>query len=151
EGALESGIHLAAKQIIVERKELTLPKYVASGSRRDPGRPHRASEELITAGTARKFDSVAAEVEVHGMRADVLAMVADRPLMIEIRYRHPVDEVKRAKIVAANISAIEIDLSDLSMDEADWPTLWLRINDPARILWLHNAEEPQVLTDRQES
>jgi hypothetical protein len=150
EGALESGIHLAAKQIIIERQELTLPTYVVRDSRSDSGRLHRASEERISAGTVQKFDSVEAEVEVHGMRADILAKVGDRPLMIEIRYRHAVDEEKRAKIVAANISAIEIDLSDVSVDEADWPTLWTLINDPARILWLHNAEEPQALSERRE-
>src|ERR1700730_16969980 len=64
EGALESAIHLAAKQIIIERKELTLPKYVVTGARSDSkGRLHRASEEPIPAGTVQKFDSVAAEVE----------------------------------------------------------------------------------------
>ena len=152
EGALESAIHLAAKQIIIERKELTLPKYVVSGARSDSkGRLHRASAELIPAGTVEKFDSVAAEVEVYGMRADILAMVGDRPLMVEIKYRHPVGEEKRAKIVAANISAIEIDLSDVSLDEADWHTLWARINDPARILWLHNAEEEQAFSERRET
>ena len=149
EGALESGIHLAAKQIIIERQELTLPKYVVRDSRSDSGRPHRASEDRILAGTVQKFDSVEAEVEVHGMRADILAKVGDRPLMIEIRYRHAVDEEKRAKIVAANISAIEIDLSDVSVDEADWPTLWTRINDPVRIFWLHNAEEEHAFGERQ--
>ena len=150
EGALESGIHLAAKQIIIERKELTLPKYVVTSARSySKGRLHRTSEEPIPGGTVQKFDSVAAEVEVPGMRADILAMIGDRPLMVEIRYRHPVDEEKRAKIVAANISAIEIDLSDVSVDEADWPTLWSRINDPARILWLHNAEEEHAFRERQ--
>ncbi|HAT1898495.1 TPA: hypothetical protein P8754_001197 [Legionella pneumophila] len=44
------------------------------------------------------------------------------------------------KIKAANISTIEIDLSDLTPDNfRDWETFWRCINDPNRAQWLYNA------------
>jgi hypothetical protein len=150
EGAAESAIHRAAKQMLQERKQLNLPEYRIEAAFLDSqeGR-HCAAEIVAPPGKLAVFDSVEEEVSLHGMRADLLAIEGTRQLIIEIRFRHPVDDEKRAKIVAANISAIEIDLSDVSVDEADWPTLWSRINDPARILWLHNAEEELAFRERQ--
>jgi hypothetical protein len=56
-----------------------------------------------------------------------------------------VDDEKLAKIADANISAIEIDLSDLSYDDvADWTAFWARINDPERARWLHNAKAQDI-------
>lgn len=145
EGAAESAIHLAAKQLIRERRKLTLSQYVLRATRRDSkGRLHRDTEVVVPRETTRYFDSVAEECEVHGMRADLLAVEGNRPLMIEIRYMHAVDEQKRAKIQAANISAIEIDLSDVVDQVSDWESLWSLINDPARISWLYNTKEKEA-------
>lgn len=145
EGAAESAIHLAAKQLIRERRQLTLSEYALRATRRDStGRLHRDTEVVVPGGTTRHFDSVAEEYEVLGMRADLLAVEKNRPLMIEIRYMHAVDEEKRAKIQAANISAIEIDLSDVSDKVSDWASLWLMINDPARMTWLYNPREKEA-------
>jgi hypothetical protein len=142
EGAAESAIHLAAKQLIRERRQLTLSEYVLSAWRRDSsGRIHRDTEVVVPGATTMSFDSVEEECEVHGMRTDLLAMAGNRPLMIEIRYMHAVDEEKRAKIQAASISAIEIDLSDAVNQVSDWETLWSLINDPARMTWLYNTRE----------
>jgi hypothetical protein len=151
EGAVESAIHRAAKQMLRERKQLNLPDYRIEAAFLDSqGERHRAAEIVVPPGKLAVFDSVEEEVSLLGMRADLLAIEGTRQLIIEIRFRHPVDDEKRAKIVAANISAIEIDLSDVSAEEADWPTLWSRINDPARILWLYNAEEPKAFRERRE-
>src|SRR5690606_14260968 len=60
--------------------------------------------------------------------------------IIEIFYRHKVDDLKIEKIKEANISTIEIDLSDLTPDDVkDWEAFWSCINDPNRVQWLHNA------------
>jgi hypothetical protein len=152
EGAAESAIHRAAKQLIRERRQLTLPRYILSAQRKyHQGGSHHNTKVVVRGETTRTFDSVEEECELHGMRADLLAIEGDRPLMIEIRYRHAVDEDKRAKIRAANISAVEIDLSDAADEVSDWESLWLMINDPARILWLHNAKEELAFSERQET
>ena len=112
---MESAIHRAAKQLIRERRQPTLPPYRLSANiGLITGEDRISTTEVSLPGvTTRAFDSVEEKGEMPGMRADLLAIEGDRRLMIEIRYRHAVDEDKRAKIRAANISAIEIDLSDI--------------------------------------
>lgn len=142
ESGLESAIHLAAKQIIMERKLITLPECVSVASARDSrGIEHTERETVVRAGTTIRFNSVEAEKELHEMKADILAMAGNTPLIIEIFYRHKVDDQKSFKMVKANVSAIEIDLSDLTPEDVkDWDTFWTRMNDPARIKWLYNAK-----------
>lgn len=146
EGAAESAIHRAAKQMLRERKQLNLPEHRVEAPFLDSqGVRHIAEEILVGPRKVAKFDSVEEEVGLHGMRADLLAVEGNRPLMIEIRFSHPVDEEKRAKIVAAGVSAIEIDLSDLLGEKiVDWSAFWALINDRSRMIWLHNAKEAQA-------
>lgn len=138
----ESSVHLAAKHLIMSKKEITVSECVAKASKTDSkGGVHLKQKIIVRKGAIIRFDSVQKERELHGMRADILATKGDRQLIIEIRYRHKVEDGKIERIKKANISAIEIDLSDLtSEDEIDWETLWTRINDPKRIQWLHHVE-----------
>jgi hypothetical protein len=140
---LESAIHRAAKQLIREKMQITLPPRalimrVADGR----GRRHNATQPLVRPNTVMSFDTVEEEVELFGMKADILAAKGNRQLIIEICYRHKVDDEKRAKIKNANISAIEIDLSNLWPDDvSNWRAFWREINQPDRGRWLHNAKD----------
>lgn len=142
EGGLESSIHLAAKQIIKEKKRITLPEYISTAKEIDSrGIEHTAREIIVRSGKVIEFNSVQEEKTLHGMEADILAIKDGQPLIIEIFYRHKVKEDKLRKIAEANISAIEIDLSDLIPEDVkNWETFWSSINDPQRIQWLHNAK-----------
>ncbi|HHU0028826.1 TPA: competence protein CoiA family protein, partial [Legionella pneumophila] len=138
---LESAIHLAAKKIILERKKLTLPEYVITASATDSwGYQYSNLETVVPDGTVILFDSVQAEKEIHGMRADLLAIKNNSRLIIEILYCHKVDDQKIMKIREAKISALEINLSDLTpQDVKDWETFWLCINNTSRLKWLYNV------------
>jgi len=140
----ESAIHLAAKQIIRERKRITLPGYniVRSAVKDSRGEMHRIEPKIVVKnGEIINFDSVQEEMVLHGMKADILAQKGNTPLIIEIFYRHKVEDQKRLKIFEANISAIEIDLSGLTPEDIkNWETFWLYINDVNRIRWLHNTK-----------
>jgi hypothetical protein len=142
EGGFESAVHLAAKQIIRQRKRITLSRCISIASAKDSkGKEHTKQKTVVEDGTIICFDSVQEETELHGMKADILAEKGNTSLIIEIFYRHKVEDQKREKIVEANISAIEINLSDLtSEDVKDWEAFWLYINDPERIEWLYNAK-----------
>ncbi len=146
----EGAIHRAGKQIIAERKQITLSEHSISVSKKDSkGREYTVEKPVVENGTNIRFDSVQEEVELHGMRADILAKKGNSQLIIEVFYRHKVDDQKCEKIVEANISAIEINLSDWKQkDIKDWETFWLYINDPQRVRWLHNAKAHHA--DRQE-
>ncbi|MFO3166333.1 competence protein CoiA family protein [Legionella pneumophila serogroup 1] len=141
EGGLEGAIHMAAKQIIKERKQITLPEYFITKEVFDSkGKIHPERKTIVEKGKSITFDSVGEEQEISEMRADILAIVRNHKLIIEIFYRHKVDDLKIEKIKAANISTIEIDLSDLApADVKDWEAFWSCINDPNRVQWLHNA------------
>ncbi|WP_298623909.1 competence protein CoiA family protein [uncultured Legionella sp.] len=141
EEGLESAIHMAAKQIIKERKQIKLPEYTINKNILDSkGKMHFESKTLVARGRSISFDSVQEEQELNQMRADILAITNNQKLMIEVFYRHKVDEQKIEKIKAANISTIEIDLSDLTPNDVrNWETFWLCINDPNRAQWLYNA------------
>ena len=140
EGGLESAIHMAAKQILMERQQINLPEYTITTSLMDShGKEHPKSKTIR--GMLISFDSVQEELTLGDMRADILAIKCNVKLIIEIFHRHKVDDQKIEKIKAANISAIEIDLSDLTPDDVkDWEAFWSYINDPNRIQWLHNAK-----------
>ena len=147
EKGLESAIHLAAKQIITERKQLTLPECISIVLLTDSrGKEHKEEELVVREGTIVRFDSVREEIGLHGIRADILAMMSSKPLIIEIFYRHKVDDEKFLKIVEAKMSAVEIDLSDLTSDDVkDWDAFWSCINDPNRIHWLYNNKSSNAV------
>lgn len=139
---LESAVHLAAKKMIIERKQITLSKYVSIASATDSrGEEHKAEKTIIENGVIIDFDSVQEETELHGMKVDILAKKGNKSLIIEIFYSHKVEEEKLVKIAKADISAIEINLSDLMPEDVmDWEAFWLYLNDPQRIHWLYNAK-----------
>lgn len=141
-GGLESSVHLAAKQIIKERKKIALPQYGISGSIIDSkGKPHTKKVTITEQGTIINFNSVEDEIALFGIKADILAKTDDDSFIIEIFYRHQVDELKREKIIKANISAIEIDLSGLTPESINnWEYFWEYINDPKNIKWLHHSK-----------
>lgn len=153
ENGLESAIHLAAKKVILERKQITLPEYVSSASAKDSkGIKHTEQETVVRDGTIMHFDFIRDETTLNEIRADILATKGNTALIIEIFYRHKVNDQKRLKIIEANISAIEVDLSDLTpKDVKDWKAFWLCINDPQRIQWLYNAKAHNSIYQKLES
>lgn len=143
---LESAVHLAAKKMIMERKQITFSKCVSIASGTDSrGIEHKEQKIIVEDGMVVRFDSVEEETELHGMKADILAKMRNKLLIIEIFYRHKVEEEKLVKIVKADISAIEINLSDLRPEDVmDWEAFWLYLNDPHRVQWLYNAKAQSV-------
>ncbi len=146
QGGFESAIHLAAKKMIRGKKNITLPQCIAIASARDSkGKNHTEQKTVRKNAESISFDTVDEEIELHDMRADLLAKKENTPLIIEIFYRHKVDDQKIEKIKKANISAIEINLSNLTLEDVEnWEALWRCINDVQRIQWLHNAKAHNI-------
>jgi hypothetical protein len=94
-GALETVLHLMAKQILCERMThqiaLTLPD----------------AEYPVDLGT---MESAASEVWLDGIRPDVLAQYAAEPVAIEVHVTHRVTDEKISKFQARKLAAMEIDL-----------------------------------------
>ncbi len=108
EGARMTALHMLAQQIIEEEQEIMLPSY--------NGKYYQEVGKRII------FDNVVLEktfeIQEKTFRPDCIGIKYDgnnqeHYLWIEIRVTHEVDTTKQAAIKEANISCIEIDLSDM--------------------------------------
>ena len=126
ERAGETTLHRAAKQLLVERRQLWLPEFRGTSTTwltesmqwapmwsqcRDwiTGTIYEA--QLVVA------DKVDVEVALGEVRADVVVVTGDgRELLVEIRVTHAVDEEKRDRIHARGRACVEIDLSSVPRD-----------------------------------
>jgi hypothetical protein len=102
--SVETALHLAAKEILDQRKQIALPAVEAKlYSTR-----HSA---VLAPEQTYALDSVQLERRVGSVIPDVLAYVRGRAIAIEIRVTHAVDPTKAAHFRKIGLSAVEIDLS----------------------------------------
>lgn len=138
QSCVETAIHAAAKQILLENNWLQVPeKVVTVFGRTKFGATPSKSRTLGPARTIR-FDYSRAEVWEAGtsLRPDVVGYRGTRRLLVEMCFKHEVDEVKRRKLVSLGIPAVEIDLSDLVLD-VDFDAVRERVlNDLSHKEWL---------------
>jgi len=130
--ALETALHIAAKSIFEEHKHITLPPValVLKGGRRD-----------IPIADMKRYaiDRVALEQRMGNIVPDVVATVGGKPLIVEIRVTHAVDDSKLERIKALGVSAIEVDLSAAPRSfEREALTTFL-VDGIANKRWLFNA------------
>jgi len=144
ESCVETAIHAAAKQVLLENNWLQVPSKVVAATRRTKfGATCSKSRTLAEARTIR-FDYSRDEVWEAGanVRPDVVGYRGPRRLLVEMCFRHAVDEVKRLKLVSLGLPAVEIDLSDIPLD-ANFDAVRERVlNDLSHKEWLfHPGEE----------
>jgi hypothetical protein len=126
----ETAVHLAAKQIIAERREVRLPivEY-RSTLQYAPSKVH-AAERLLN------LDKVELELWMGNIRPDIWVCVGDERYLVEIAVTHFVDEAKASKIRELKIPAFEVDLSSLKghfsfsalekiLFDAAYPATWI--------------------------
>lgn len=131
--AVETALHLASKQILAERREITLPEVQIEFRSYRPPIP-------VSAERTFPLDEVRAEHRTDDIVPDILTYSGGVPLMIEIRVTHKVNEIKLAKIRKLGISAIEIDLSSICRTFTRDELLDAVINQTANKRWLFNAK-----------
>jgi hypothetical protein len=117
---LESAIHLAAKQLIEERRKLFIPELTVELLVVDAmGNLHKPSAQLRKAGVSA-FDAVRLEAWVSDFRPDLIVTEAGgRELLVEIAVTHFVDELKLVKIERQGVPAIELNVSDIQVENFD--------------------------------
>lgn len=138
--ALETGLHIMAKRILSERKEIKLPtlsvnkdEYLlerkdfiySSSSKRirtecmlihNENFNHEYVDvdyeyEIVCRSKLYSFDSVNIEKRLNDIIADIILYKNGKPLLVEIAVTHFIDDEKRMKINDMKLSTIEIDLS----------------------------------------
>ena len=133
---VESAIHAAAKQVLLEANWLRVPvKYVEAEGVAPYSSWHSKSAQW---GFERiiRFERTADEVWEENVRPDVVGYRGEKRMLIEMYFRHQVDEVKLAKLREKGLPALEIDLSDLDVNEGFEAVRRRVLRDTAYKQWL---------------
>ncbi|HEY8781406.1 MAG TPA: competence protein CoiA family protein [Mucilaginibacter sp.] len=101
-GALETALHIYAKNILEEHRRIVLPAVYLDKSR-----------TLIFPSTEVTFEKVVLEKRPNNIIPDIIVFINGKPLLIEIAVTHFVDKFKEAKIFELGYSAIEINVKSL--------------------------------------
>lgn len=101
-GAVETALHIYAKNILEKNKRIVLPPVYLDNS-----------DKLIYPATEIFFDSVTLEKRIGNIIPDIVVLVKDKPLLIEIAVTHFVDRFKAYKIFELGYSAIEVNADGL--------------------------------------
>lgn len=143
ESCAESAIHAAAKQVLLEQNWLRLPgmRVVVCGQATS-GQTLEESSVLSEERVVR-FERTCAEVWEDGIRPDVVGYRGERRLLVEMYFRHRVDENKRRKIGKLKLPTIEVDLSDLDVSTGFDAIAQRVIHETAYKTWLFFPNEEQ--------
>lgn len=139
---LETTLHKLAKQVILEARELLLPAFSKPPVHDLAG--HAYPLDACHAGPRRwAYHTAHAELrldELDGCIPDVVLYGAQpqRPLLVEVRVTHPVDEAKAQLVRERDMAMIEIDLSDqIDCDFGHENFRELVLTEPANRTWVH--------------
>ncbi len=129
-GAWETTLHHLAKEVVLEAREILLPKAVAQVGDLSAG---------VAAAMMFPYEAAEAEVDLGGLRPDAVITGRGRQLLLEFHVRHHCGPEKIARLRTRNLATVEIDLSGV-------PRLLSRAEHAEHILrtaprhWLHNAK-----------
>lgn len=143
----ETAMHLAAKQLIDERRSLMLPGLAAKLEIRDAmGRQYYAERIVVPRGL-HELDSVILEKSIEDIRPDIIIEAPGLGrVLVEIAVTHFVNAEKLEKIKTGKIPALEIDISGLRQATFDELRKVL-FEEPKNSVWIFH---PQVDTDEAE-
>lgn len=118
---VESAIHAAAVQALLESKSLQVPEMFVNVSVSTKAGPRYG--KFCNLGRARmiRFDTTVKEKVFAGadgatLRADVAGYRGERVMVVEMCFTHAVDDAKLALLRELGLPALEIDVGDLDMD-----------------------------------
>jgi hypothetical protein len=129
-----TALHAYAEKFLNETKRLVLPPVEA-----------RVGERSQTLRGAKEFTFDSAKLETMDGETipDVTLIKSGHRMHVEIFVTHRCGPEKRGKIAAANISAMEIDLSGLPRD-VTFELLHREIQETAPRQWIYNKREEEL-------
>ena len=135
--AVETALHLAAKDILAVRKEFVLPA-VEIHSRYTSRRTAIAPQQRYS------IESVAVERKLGSIIPDVIVRINGRELLVEVTVTHGIDRDKLRKIRDLGVSCVEIDLSDTERGLAREELEKIVVDGIAHKRWLHNVRAEEL-------
>lgn len=140
----ESAIHKAAKQVLLESKQVLVPAISASEFLFD----RRTSVDIReTQSIAERFipiETVLVEKNYGSVVPDLVVSGLGKKFFIEIAYTHFVNEVKRARLEELGVATIEIDLSGLSEVPSMNELSRLVVEEPSNRIWVFNPKQDEL-------
>lgn len=140
-GGMETALHLAAKQLLLESGGLTIPEIRVQREVQLPdGRVGRG--EAYRPERWVDFQTVEAEKTVGTIRPDIVAAVGSEMLFIEIAVTHFVDEEKRSTLASYEAPTLEIDLASYQGQHWTWELLGdCVIENTLHKRWVHILDQ----------
>lgn len=132
EHAVETALHLAAKNTIERAGYFVVPRVrLDFGSHKKP---------WLLSGAQRVVpEAVVLEHRMGGVVPDVVLIVGGKPLLVEVAVTHFVDEEKRARLAAMDLSTVEVSLSHLARDTSEGAIAAAVVDGVEHKRWIHNA------------
>lgn len=116
QSCVETAIHAAAKQVLLDENWLRVPRVNVIVEGRALSGKLLWKEAVVAEERVIRFDVSKEEVWEVNMRPDVVGYRGDKRMLVEMYFSHKVDEQKLEKIQASRLPTIEIDLSDLDLN-----------------------------------
>lgn len=135
EGAIETALHLAAKEIIEERKSIRLPELIGDDNEFAYHKPF-----VIVKPTEVTFESVELEKSIGGFIPDVVGVIGETELYIEVAVTHFVDDEKQRKVEERGVSMIEINLQGLKDGFTQDELEGVVIDSTRNKRWIYNSK-----------
>ncbi len=151
DGAAESALHLAAKQVLLDSSGITLPEVVENVTVELPdGRTGTA--QSVRSVVWLDYESVELEKSYGEVKPDAVVSFGDEILFIEIAVTHFVDDEKAKIIEDMDIPTIEIDLSGIGHYKWDWDSLKEAVIDGAILKrWIHQLGKDELVNEARQS
>lgn len=143
ESCAESAIHAAAKQVLIEHNWLRLPGMCVVVHGHESSGQALEESSVLSEERVVRFERTCAEVWEDGIRPDVVGYRGERRLLVEMYFRHRVDESKRRKIGELQLPTIEVDLSDLDVSTGFDAITQRVLHETAHKSWLFFPNEQQ--------
>jgi competence protein CoiA len=155
EGAAETALHLAAKQVLQQSMGLKIPKIVVEGTAQLPdGR--RASAQEVIPESWLDFETVLLEQNLASIRPDVIGQSGDNKFIVEIAVTHFVEEQKRTILESLGFPAVEVQVEPSLRESWTWDALekivvygtefksWITFPDISDLKALANAKAYEI-------
>lgn len=143
--ALETALHLAAKQLIATRMELRLPEVKFFNHWAE-----KSGFQTISVEQLVKVSHVAIEPWLDDFRPDLAVTIGEQAYLVEIAVTHFVDEPKFNKIRARKIPTIEIDASALKRNFTFSALAELLFTSTYPASWLYHPRTEELAQEAME-
>jgi hypothetical protein len=110
---VETALHMAAKQLIAEKRWLRLPELEVFVSRSDPACGLFTARKAFRSPAEWHFDRVDLELSIGAIRPDALGYIGESRAAVEIRVTHAVDSDKDAYLASLELPCVEVNLAPL--------------------------------------